>query len=131
MSNPASLEDFKDQLPPVEQKEFDDHINVEQIKLFVYQLLTETDCREDNNKRATKQFAELRGKYQKKYLQLMMTYPALYNMVIENGKKFDLIQFEKMMSMISKVRSKEVSEESASQQFGEQMVEKYVKPKLD
>jgi hypothetical protein len=50
---------------------------------------------------------------------------------IENGKKFDLVQFEQMMVMISKVRRKEVTEESASQQFGEQMVEKYVKPKLD
>lgn len=61
----------------------------------------------------------------------MMIYPALYNMIIENGKKFDLSQFEQMMVMISKVRRKEVTEESASQQFGEQMVEKYVKPKLD
>jgi hypothetical protein len=52
-------------------------------------------------------------------------------MIIENGKKFDLTQFEQMMVMISKVRRKEVTEESASQQFGEQMVEKYVKPKLD
>jgi hypothetical protein len=61
----------------------------------------------------------------------MMIYPALYNMIIENGKKFDLVQFEQMMVMISMVRRKEVTEESASQQFGEQMVEKYVKPKLD
>lgn len=64
-------------------------------------------------------------------MPLMMIYPALYNMVIENGKNFDLTQFEQMMTMISKVRRKEVTEESASQQFGEQMVEKYVKPKLD
>ena len=61
----------------------------------------------------------------------MMIYPALFNMVIENGKKFDLTQFEQMMTMISKVRRKEVTEEAASKQFGEQMVDKYVKPKLD
>ena len=61
----------------------------------------------------------------------MMIYPALFNMVIENGKKFDLTQFEKMMTTISKVRRKEVTEEAASQKFSEEMVEKYVKPKLD
>jgi hypothetical protein len=127
----ASLEDFKDQLPPKQQKEFDEHLDVEQIKSYVYQLLTETDCSEDNHKREAKKFADLRGKYQQKYMPLMMIYPALFNMIIENGKKFDLTQFEQMMTMISKVRRKEVTEESASKQFGEQMVEKYVKPKLD
>jgi hypothetical protein len=127
----ASLEDFKDQLPPKQQKEFDEHLDVEQIKSYVYQLLSETDCPEDNRKREAKKYADLRGKYQQKYMPLMMIYPALYNMIIENGKKFDLVQFEQMMIMISKVRRKEVTEESASQQFGEQMVEKYVKPKLD
>ena len=129
----ASLEDFKDQLPPKEQKEFDEHLDVEQNKSFVYQLLTETDCPDDNRKRETKKFADLRGKYQQKYMPLMMIYPALFNMVIENGKKFDLTQFEKMMTTISKVRCKEVTEEAASQKFGEEMVEKFVKikPKLD
>ena len=127
----ASLEDFKDQLPPKQQKEFDEHLDVEQIKSYVYQLLTESDCPEDNRKREAKKYADLRGKYQQKYMPLMMIYPALYNMIIENGKKFDLAQFEQMMVMISKVRRKELTEESASQQFGEQMVEKYVKPKLD
>lgn len=127
----ASLEDFKDQLPPKQQKEFDEHLDVEQIKSYVYQLLSETDCPEDNKKRDAKKYADLRGKYQQKYMPLMMIYPALYNMIIENGKKFDLVQFEQMMVMISKVRRKELTEESASQQFGEQMVEKYVKPKLD
>jgi hypothetical protein len=64
-------------------------------------------------------------------MPLMMIYPALYNMIIENGKKFDLTQFEQMMTMISKIRRKEVTEEAASKKFGEEMVEKFVKPKLD
>ncbi len=127
----ASLEDFKDQLPPKQQKDLDEHLDVEQIKSYVYQLLTETDCSEDNRKREAKKIADLRGKYQQKYMPLMMIYPALFNMVIENGKKFDLNQFEQMMTMISKVRRKEVTEEAASQKFGEEMVEKYVKPKLN
>ena len=131
LNQSASLEDFKDQLPPKQQKDLDEHLDVEQIKSYVYQLLTETDCSEDNRKREAKKFADLRGKYQQKYMPLMMIYPALFNMVIENGKKFDLNQFEQMMTMISKVRRKEVTEEAASQKFGEEMVEKYVKPKLN
>ena len=60
----------------------------------------------------------------------MMRYPALFNAIIENGQEFDLIQFEDMMSMVSKVRTKQISDETASQKFGEQMVNKYVKPNL-
>jgi hypothetical protein len=131
LNQSASLEDFKDQLPPKQQKEFDEHLDVEQIKSYVYQLLTETNCPEDNRKREAKKYSDLRGKYQQKYMPLMMIYPALFNMVIENGKKFDLTQFEQMMTTISKVRRKEVTEEAASKQFGEEMVEKYVKPKLE
>jgi len=131
LNQSASLEDFKDQLPPKQQKDLDEHLDVEQIKSLVYQLLTETDCPEDNRKREAKKYADLRGKYQQKYTPLMMIYPALFNMVIENGKKFDLTQFEQMMTTISKVRRKEVTEEAASKQFGEEMVDKYVKPKLE
>ena len=131
LNQSASLEDFKDQLPPKQQKDLDEHLDVEQIKSLVYQLLTETDCPEDNRKREAKKYADLRGKYQQKYMPLMMIYPALFNMVIENGKKFDLTQFEQMMNTISKVRRKEVTEEAASKQFGEEMVDKYVKPILE
>lgn len=128
--NNATLEDFKDQLPPMEAHEFDDHMDTEQIKLLVYQLLSETDNNVDNRKRSKKQFAELRGKYQVKFKGLMMRYPALYNMILENGKEFDLLQFEQMMGMIAKVRAKKMTEENASKEFGEKMVNKYVKSKI-
>ena len=125
-----NITDFQNQLPPRNHTEFDHHLDVENIKLMVYQLLSETNCNEDNSKRSKKQFPALRGKYQKKYEPLMMRYPALFNMIIENGENFDLIQFEQMMSMISKVRTNKISEENASKQFGQQMVDKFVKPNL-
>ena len=59
-----------------------------------------------------------------------MRYPALYNMILENGKEFDLLQFEQMMGMIAKVRAKKMTEENASKEFGEKMVDKYVKSKI-
>ena len=125
-----NLEDFKNELPPMHSQEFDEHLSTEQIKQMVYQLLTETNCSDDDNKRRNKKFQDIRGKYQRKYQPLMMRYPALFNMIIENGKDFDLIQFEQMMGMISKVRSKQVAEEVASKEFGQKMVDKYVKPKI-
>jgi len=125
-----NINDFQNQLPPRHHSEFDNHLDVEQIKLMVYQLLSETNCNEDNKKRSKKQFPELRGKYQKNYEPLMMRYPALFNAIIENGQEFDLLQFEQMMNMVSKVRNKQISEENASKQIGEEMVNKYVKPKI-
>jgi hypothetical protein len=126
-----SLKDFKNDLPPMKSPEFDNHLDIEKIQEMVYTLLSETDCERDDKLRKCKNYAELRGKYQQKYMGLMMRYPSLYNMVLENGKKFDLVQFEQMMGMISKVRNNEVAESDASKAFGQHMVDKYVKPNLN
>lgn len=128
--NAPNLDDFKDELPPMKSEEFDQHLDTEQIKSMVYTLLSETDNPQDDKLRTCKNYAELRGKYKNRYAGLLMRYPSLYNMVLEAGKKFDLIQFEQMMDMISKVRRNEVDEGSASREFGEKMVNKYVKPNL-
>lgn len=129
-SGNPNLEDFKNDLPPMQAADLDDHLETEELKSLVYTLLTETDCERDDKLRKCKNYADLRGKYQKKYHGLMMRYPSLYNMILENGKAFDLIQFEQMMGMISKVRNKEIDESTASKAFGERMVEKYVKPNV-
>ena len=129
-NNVPKLDDFKDELPPMESKEFDNHLPIEDIQIQVYRLLSETDNERDDKLRKCKNYSELRGKYQQKYQGLMMRYPSLYNMILECGKEFDLIQFEQMIGMISKVRNNEVDETSASKAFGEKMVNKYVKPNL-
>jgi len=125
-----TLGDFKSDIPMMVNKDWDNHLDVEQIKLMIYQLLSDTNCQEDDRLRQQRKTAELRGKYQKKYEGLMMRYPSLFSMVLESGREFDLVQFEQMMAMISKVRSKEVEEGVASRAFGEKMVDKYVKPNL-
>lgn len=129
-SNAPQLKDFQNDIPAMQQKEYDEHIEVEELKSMIYTLLTETDCERDDKLRKSKNYAELRGKYQKKYEGLMMRYPSLYNMVLENGINFDLIQFEQMIGMIGRVRNKQIDEATASRQFGEKMVDKYVKPNM-
>ena len=81
-SNAPQLKDFQNDIPAMQQKEYDEHIEVEELKSMIYTLLTETDCERDDKLRKCKNYAELRGKYQKKYEGLMMRYPSLYNMVL-------------------------------------------------
>ena len=125
-----NIADFQDQLPPMTNTEFDDHLATNDVKLLVYQLLSETDNQNDDKLRQRKNFADLRGKYQKKYEGFAFRYPSLFTLVLEQGKAFDLLQFEQMIGMIDKVRNKETDEHTASKQFGEIMVDKFVKPNL-
>ena len=125
-----NLADFQDQLPSMTNKEFDEHLPTNDVKLLVYQLLSETDNQNDDKMRQRKNFADLRGKYQKKYEGFAFRYPSLFTLVLEQGKAFDLLQFEQMIGMIDKVRNKETDEHTASKQFGEIMVDKFVKPNL-
>ena len=125
-----NIADFQDQLPPMTNKEFDDHLATNDVKLLVYQLLSETDNQNDDKLRQRKNFADLRGKYQKKYEGFAFRYPSLFTLVLEQGNAFDLLQFEQMIGMIDKVRNKETDEHTASKQFGEIMVDKFVKPNL-
>lgn len=128
--NTPNLEDFKNDLPPMQSQEFDEHISIEQIKSLVYTLLTETDCERDDRLRKSKNYSELRGKYQKKYAGLQNIYPALYSMILEQGRAFDLVQFENFLEMADKVRNKNIDAHTADKMIGEQMVNKYVKPNL-
>ena len=113
-----NIADFQDQLPPMTNKEFDDHLATNDVKLLVYQLLSETDNQNDDKLRQRKNFADLRGKYQKKFEGFAFRYPSLFTLVLEQGKAFDLLQFEQMIGMIDKVRNKETDEHTASKQFG-------------
>jgi len=125
-----NIADFQDQLPPMTNKEFDEHLSTNDVKLLVYQLLSETDNQNDDKLRQRKNYADLRGKYQKKFEGFAFRYPSLFTLVLEQGKAFDLLQFEQMIGMIDKVRNKETDEHTASKQFGEIMVDKFVKPNL-
>lgn len=107
------------------------HISVDKIKKYVRSLLNDLNNNIDKGLIREKNFAELRGKYCTKYSDLMITYPALFNMIIEKGENFDMNQFNKMMISIAKVRNNIVSNEDASKKFGEEMANKYVNPLIN
>jgi hypothetical protein len=67
---------------------------------------------------------------QEKYHQLHFKYPSLFNMVIEDGDKFDIPKLQNMLSMKQKVDSNEVSNHDASVQVGTEEYNNYVKDKV-
>lgn len=109
---------------------YNNHLDIDVLKKLVYDLLRETSCREDNKMRKEGQYGSIRGKYSNSYKDLFMRYPALFNMIIERGPEFEKREFENIISKLSAVRRKEKTEEEASVEFGQEMVDKYVKPIL-
>ena len=104
------------------------HIPINELRKLVKSLINDIDNHQDKQLIKNKKFAELRGKYGSKYSDFILTYPALFNMIIENGSSFDIKQLNTMLTTVSKVRNKEVSNEDASKKFGEEMADKYVNP---
>lgn len=111
---------------------FNNHLDIDTLRNLVYNLLNDTSSsKEDNKMRKEKKFGNIRGKYSQKYKDIFMRYPALFNMIIERGNEFEKNEFENILSKLSAVRNKTKTEEEASVEFGQEMVDKYVKPKLD
>ena len=121
----------KGQFPPVYQPQYDEHLSINETKNLVYSLLQETNNPRDNQLRVQGKYNDIRGIYGKKYDKLMMRYPALFNMIIENGNQFDRKKFEETICMVSKVRNNEISLEKASEDYGQKRYDEYVKPKID
>ena len=104
------------------------HIPINELRKLIKSLLHDLNNKEDKQLINNKKFAELRGKHGSKYSDFILTYPALFNMIIENGSAFDINQLNTMLTTVSKVRNKEVSNQDASKKFGEEMADKYVNP---
>lgn len=107
--------------------EYGDHLSLDEVKRLVQNLFNEV-IKDDNNALNT---VELKNKYRNDFFELESRYPALYTMVIESKKNFDWNEFNFMMNMLNKVRNNQVSENDASIYYGQRMVDKYVKPKLE
>ena len=111
-------------------EDYNNHLDTNVLKELVYGLLKETSCKEDNKLRKDEQYGSIRGKYSQKYKDIFMRYPALFNMIIERGPEFETREFENILSKLAAVKRKEKTDEEASVEFGQEMVDKYVKPKL-
>lgn len=108
----------------------DEHIPINILKNMVHDLLADLNNPDDKILIKNKKSVQLLQKYGKKYAELQLRYPALFNMIIDTGSEFDMKQFQMMINSIERVRNNQVKEQDASKQFGQDMYDKYVKPKL-
>ena len=62
-----------------------------------------------------------------RYTDLHNNYPALFNLLILDGAKFDMNKLKNMLRMKDKVERNEVSNQAASEQIGKQYFDEYCK----
>lgn len=76
---------------------------------------------------------------QAKYRQMVQTefkdmhykYPAIFNKMFDEGDKFDMKMLRHILGKREAITKGEVSEESATAEFGKKMADKYVTPVTD
>ena len=66
-----------------------------------------------------------------KYNDFAISYPALFNTITENPKKFDINRLKQMLSMRKQVQNNNLSYEEASTQIGQQYYDEFAKPIVD
>ena len=62
------------------------HIPINELRKLVKSLMNDINNYTDKQLMNDKKFAELRGKYGSKYSNFMLTYPALFNMILKMVK---------------------------------------------
>jgi len=63
-----------------------------------------------------------------RYTDLHNNYPALFNLLILDGSKFDMTKLKQMLRMKDKVDRQEVSTQAASEQIGQQYFNEFCRP---
>lgn len=57
-------------------------------------------------------------------------YPALFFKIVEDGERFEFNQLITMLQLMKKVNEDEITKDDADKFVGQEMVDKYVKPKI-
>ena len=66
-----------------------------------------------------------------KFPDFSMSYPGLFNTIIDNPKGFDMKRLHSMLGLRDKIRDNKVTHEEASTQIGQQYYDEYVKPRVN
>ena len=61
------------------------------------------------------------------YYDFSMTYPGLFNVIIEDPEKFPMKRLDEMLELKKKIQSKSISYEKASTKVGKQYYDEFVK----
>lgn len=74
---------------------------------------------------------QYRKELTEKYTDFAMSYPALFNMVIDNPKNFDMNRLKQMLLLRKKVKNNYITYDEASTQIGQQYYDEFAKPLVD
>ena len=66
-----------------------------------------------------------------KYQEFSLTYPGLFNTIVDNPKNFDMGRLKQMLEMKKRVKERELSYEEASTKIGQQYYDEFAKPLVD
>ncbi len=65
------------------------------------------------------------------YADFAISYPGLFNTIIENPTKFDIERLLYMLDMKKKIQNNNITFETASNKIGQEYYNEYIKPLID
>ena len=66
-----------------------------------------------------------------KYQEFSLTYPGLFNTLVDEPKKFDIKRLIQMLEMKKRITKNEITQEEASTKIGQQYYDEFAKPLVD
>lgn len=106
------------------------HMSSEQIILEVRRLIQAVSTPYWERARRQNDWVKFHHELEADYQDFKVAYPALFRMVIENGRNFDMEQLIQFLSLREAMIAGNVAERDAHQHVGQAMVDKYVIPNL-
>ena len=85
-----------------------------------------SEKRSNNNNIVTE---EIKVELNEKYKDFSLQHPVIFLSIV--NETLDYNQFNKMVDMACKVKDNKISQHDASVKVGSELVDKYVKPKID
>lgn len=84
----------------------------------------------EKNKRSSSDLVQYKEEVKEKFQDFAYCYPALFYKIVEDGDRFEFNQLITMLQLMNKVNKDEISKDDADKFVGQEMVDKYVKPKI-
>jgi len=107
-----------------------EHMSSERIIITVKELITLVSSPYWERARRQQDWVKFHTELESQYRDFKVAYPALFRMVIEQARNFDMNQLIQFLSLREQMMAGQVQEKDAHQFIGQSMVDKYVKPHL-
>lgn len=106
------------------------HMSSERIILEVKRLIKATSTPKWEKARSQQNWVAFHQELESEFLELKISYPAIFRLVIESGRSFDMMQLVQFLQLREQMTSGALLEDDAHKFVGQAMVDKYVIPNL-